>query len=414
MLNRYKKNRVTKRQLKLILYVFLLLFSLPTSYVFGTVTAEYTVESSIRFEVSPSPFNHPTILAAKLGTFKITSTTGKIYSPSFVNISSSRGHISVTGMMKSDANGQYKLGSNSFQIISVAYPLGRTGAPVLNVFYDAYEPIISDGPDIIEQDPFEVELFLVNTNSTNPNNASEYRQASFFKLDSPFFLPVDFSPYCTVGVADSASTNVGTYASTGTVIESTGSFVGPNPNQAGPTDTIVLAPTAYSDPNNPNAPPSSGIYYGDNPDPEPDPPDYQFTIINETTINLSQAYESSAKVADAQMTIIDGIQGETYEAYISFASNSVDSEGFNLRLTDNQNLYKIPYNLIFNNESVVPVVLGVTPTSNQIIPWEGIHYQNATVLPIYVTGIDQSTAEQAPAGTYSDTITVTIIPVDTL
>lgn len=160
---------------------------------------------------------------------------------------------------------------------------------------------------------------------------------------------------------------------------------------------------------------TTSVPYED-PDPDPDPPDYQFTIIQDPQINLnlSQAYESSAKVADAQMTIIDGIQGETYEAYISFASNSVDSEGFNLRLTDNQNLYKIPYNLIFNNESVVPVVLGVTPTSNQIIPWEGIHYQNATVLPIYVTGIDQSTAEQAPAGTYSDTITVTIIPVDTL
>ncbi len=133
---------------------------------------------------------------------------------------------------------------------------------------------------------------------------------------------------------------------------------------------------------------------------------YLLSIINVNQIDLFRAYGSlKTKVADAQITLINGSPDDSYEVNISFNSSSVVSGRFNLSLDGNQDLYKIPYDLRFNETAVIP---------GDDIPWEDIHYINTSEIPIYITNIGQTTVDQAPAGTYSDTITVTIIPVDTI
>ncbi|MBN2884268.1 MAG: hypothetical protein JXN10_12120, partial [Clostridia bacterium] len=172
-----------------LVYCYIILSLVPI-LLFAEVTATYLSESAITLDISPGPFTHPTVLGAKLGTFVITSTTGEIYSPSLVNIGEASDQIPLTGLMKDWADGPFELNTNDFYIISVAYPNGFGSEPVLQVLYDNLRPIISWQSNTVYANPFYVELYLVNTNSTNRNAQSGWRPASYFKLDSPFSLPV--------------------------------------------------------------------------------------------------------------------------------------------------------------------------------------------------------------------------------
>lgn len=223
-------------------------------------------------------------MGAKLGTFIITSTTGEIYSPSFIHISEASNATQLTGYMKGYANGEYvKNSTNAFYINSVAYPNGFGGTPVLQVLYDDVWPIISGSANTVTQNPFYVELYLVNKNTGGITGSSGWRPAQYFKLDSPFWLPSDFNPVFSVAVADSPQTTVGDYTSGNTVNSEKGSYV-PNGN-GGPYNINIMSPTAYTA--NPDKPNSPGFYYGD----VPELPSVQFNFADtSTSFSLSSAY----------------------------------------------------------------------------------------------------------------------------
>lgn len=129
---------------------------------------------------------------------------------------------------------------------------------------------------------------------------------------------------------------------------------------------------------------------------------YLLSIINERTIDLSDAYGSNrTNVAKARIDLVNATSGTNYKVDIKFESNSVYQGKFHLHLDGDLNQYGIPYDLFFKQETVVP---------GANIRWAQILNHPERV--IKVTGVIQDDAERAPAGTYRDTITVTITAVD--
>lgn len=129
---------------------------------------------------------------------------------------------------------------------------------------------------------------------------------------------------------------------------------------------------------------------------------YLLSIIEERTINLPDAYGTNkTKVAKAKIDLINATAGTNYKVDIRFESLSANQGKFHLHLDGDLNLYGIPYYLYFKQNIVVP---------GEDIRWN--HILNQPEKNIKVTGVVQDDAERAPAGTYRDTITVTITAVD--
>ena len=106
-------------------------------------------------------------------------------------------------------------------------------------------------------------------------------------------------------------------------------------------------------------------------------------------------------MAKAKIDLINATAGTNYKVDIKFESFSVDQGKFHLHLDGDLNLYGIPYYLYFKQDIVVP---------GEDIRWN--HILNQPEKAIKVTGVIQDDAERAPAGSYRDTITVTITAVD--
>lgn len=379
------------KKLKHFPYITLLLLVILPWYAFAAVTATYVPESPITLEIAPGAFTHQSVLGAKLGRFIITSTTGEIYSPSFVNIGEASGAIQVTGLMKGYASGPYAMETNDFYINSVAYPNGLGGTPVLQVLYNDVRPIIGWQANTVTQNPFYVDLYLVNKNSGGIGSDSGWRPAQYFKLDSPYSLPSNFNPLFSVGVADSPTTNVGSYTSGGTVDESQGSFVITNGN-SGPNNTPIINPGAYTDPDNPGSP---GFYYGD----VPTLPSLLFTIVDSSTsFSLGSAYGTNkATLTQANAQVLNGVTGNTYQITLIFTDTSGDTS---FQLFPTQGVGSpISYKLYLENDEITKAVAKV---------WTGLVPGIVNTKAIKVSGISQSVVASNTSGNYTGTITVNI------
>ncbi|MGB4407346.1 MAG: hypothetical protein WBI82_10850 [Sphaerochaeta sp.] len=129
---------------------------------------------------------------------------------------------------------------------------------------------------------------------------------------------------------------------------------------------------------------------------------YLLSIIEEQMISLPDAYGANmTKVAKAKIDLINATTGTNYKVDIKFESNSVNQGKFHLHLDGDLNQYGIPYYLYFKQDLVVP---------GTNIRWSHILEHPEKV--IKVTGVIRDDAERAPAGSYHDTITVTITAVD--
>jgi hypothetical protein len=364
--------------------------------LFAEVTATYLRESAITLDISPGPFTHPTVLGAKLGTFVITSTNGEIYSPSLVNIGEASGQIPLTGLMKNWADGPFVLNTNDFYIISVAYPNGLGSEPVLQVLYNNVIPIISWNSNTVYANPFYVELYLVNTNSTNRNAQSGWRPASYFKLDSPYSLPVGFNPRFSVAVADSPNTNVGTYTTgSGSVKESQGSYVTTD-GSSGPDNTQILDPGSYTNPDDPDTP---GFYYGEVPVTESFFIDF---LIPESNFELSDAYGSNrVTINEARIEVMNGTQGTNYTQLFTFTDQS-QASSFQLFPSAGSGS-PIDFNLYLENDLI---------EKGTAYTWSGLQPGILNTRNIRIGGISETEVMNRVSGTYTDTITVTITNPD--
>jgi len=130
---------------------------------------------------------------------------------------------------------------------------------------------------------------------------------------------------------------------------------------------------------------------------------YLLSIVDAPAFSIQDAYlQDSVKVAEARLGLQDAEPSMTYGVVLVF-SNRTNSQDFRLYLDGVVGNYSIPYTLRFNGDQV---------WGGQEIPWENLSTSQTNYKDIFLSGIDPITAENAPAGEYSDTITVQITPVD--
>ncbi|MGE4454288.1 MAG: hypothetical protein AB7D92_07100 [Sphaerochaeta sp.] len=376
-------------KVKFGVWVMMILLFSPL-VIFADVTAYYSGESPISFDIAPGPFTHPSVLGAKLGTFTVTSSTGELYSPSLVNIGEASGKILVAGLMKEWDAGPYEMASNDFYIIAAAYPDGLGSNPILHVLYNNVIPLITWDKNTVYADPFYVELYLVNTNSTNPYSQSGWRPAEYFKEDTPYQLPAGFNPRFSVAVAENPNTNVGTYTKNdGSVKDSLGDYV-PSNTGSGPDNTPILDPRNFN-PENPSVP---EFYYGDS----PLLPSFFFAFeTTQASFSLASAISSPQVINQAKITVINGEENTEYEQVLTFTDSSPTYPDFRL-LAESGGAQAIDFQLYLDNELISK---GVST------PWDGL-LPGENTKDLKIGGISESAVALLPSGTYSTTIYVEI------
>jgi hypothetical protein len=213
-----------------------------------------------------------------------------------------------------------------------------------------------------------------------------HQPASIYKPGAVYTF-TDTTPWSfNVGVAKNSSgayySNLDFISVNGATIPSDGSAPSPvtvNQNQ--------ITPVPYVDPTQS----SSSV-------------EYMLSVIDEASFDVDNAIGTkTTKAAIAQMTLANTTSGTSYGVYIKFKDSNNDTT-FSLGLDGSKDIYTIDYTLKFLSQNVeggVPILWDSLT--------EGINQKD-----ILVTGISQSQAELAPAGDYSDTITISVTPIDTL
>ncbi|MCK9600438.1 MULTISPECIES: hypothetical protein [unclassified Sphaerochaeta] len=355
-----------------------------------TVTATYTAQSPIYLEISPGVFTHPTVIGAKLGRFAITSPNNKIYTPAFVNTGEVAENIQLTGLYKNWEGGAYYTKTDlNFKVISVAYPSGLGGTPILQTIYGGRWPVISWNAVTITANPFYVDLYLVNTNSVNPNSAATLNSnGQYYRLDTPYTFTTSFNPIFSLAVADNPNTDVGTYApGNGETITSAGSYVVTN-GLAGPNVTPIL------DSGSMTAPDGNGFYYGDG----PTLPSFAFAFTHASvSFDLEEAYGGNrATINQAQLTVINGVAGTLYSQMLTFTDTSTATT-FQLFPTEGSG-QPIEYQLFLGADQI---------TKGSPIHWQSLN-PGMNTKDLKVGGIVESDVAAKVSGSYTGTITVTI------
>lgn len=148
--------------------------------------------------------------------------------------------------------------------------------------------------------------------------------------------------------------------------------------------------------------PVDGVPYGD----PPQHVGYEFTIFNEQPIDLPCACGTEkAQAATAQVTVSNGDPSKSYGITLTF-TNLNNTPPFKMTLSDNlPDPPSIAYQLFFNDTLVT------APGGSA--DWDNL--SNSTFTKhIYVTGVNETTANSLPQGTYKDIVYVSITPNDTI
>lgn len=138
--------------------------------------------------------------------------------------------------------------------------------------------------------------------------------------------------------------------------------------------------------------------------------EYFFSILNNIDFLLEDITVRNLKpiIATANLNIALGNLNEEYGVKIAF-TNPSSYPGFQMQLQDNVGIHSIPYLLYFGQELV---------TKNVFLDWRGLYITSGNIgtfqKDISVDIIDTEAVQAAPAGLYSDTITVIIVPYDVL
>lgn len=196
------------------------------------------------------------------------------------------------------------------------------------------------------------------------------------------------------------SSNVGTFE-----LEATDS--------GGTTPPVDIPISVNGDPPAEDAP-FIGSGAGDTPD-IPYEGDFEFThrfdfsiLSNPASFILEDAIAGlRPTIATLQLQVVHAQVNEEYGVQIAFSSK--DPSGFKLHLDGDLSQHAIPYRLFLENEEIV---------NNQLTTWRNLYTQSnifATAqknVSVLITAIDS--VDSAPEGSYQDTVTVIIIPLDTL
>lgn len=388
-------------------FLCLLLITLTVSVplVALVLEASYVPESPLYLELAPGIFSDQSVVGTKLGTFIITSD-GPFYNPSFLNTSEIGSGITMTGLYKDWEGGAYTTRTYlPFKVLSVSYPTGYGGSPVIETLYGDKWPMIKqnnqwDGVTITAK-PFYVEIYLVNTNSDNGRRYDASLPANlgtdgrFFKLDTPYIINGSFSPYFSIGVAVSPEIGVGTYASgaNSTITDPTEGVYVSVEGITGPDSTPILNPSSFTAvPGDPGTP---GFYYGD----APELPTFVFNFHTQQASFLLESAISNQRsvVNQAKIEVLNGVSGTYYTQILTFNDNSPTNPEFLLLPLDGQGL-PISYKLFLDTQHIIKG----TPYT-----WENLTY-GSNSKDLIIGEISQTEVDSRASGIYQGTITVTI------
>lgn len=392
-----------KRLGQSFLLITLILVALPVG-VGGAVTATYTPEIPIYIKAKPGIFTNPNVVGAKIGTITVIST-GTFYNPGLMTIGPMASGIDMLAYCRdSSSNPTYTLRTIPFFVVSVAYPNGRGGAPVITTPYGPQWPLLTPTTGVaVNVNFFYVDLYLLHANpgtTTNPASVQPFQYTpATMQPDKPITFKNPFNPFFTIGVASKSDKGVYDYAqgpggslSSGTT---DGSYVTID-GVWGPSSTPLLDPGGYTAPEDGG----DGFWFGDNP---PKPLNFFFSFLHNTVnFELSDAYEekSDLYLNTAQMVVENGVTGTTYKQKITFTDiwggptfqlkPDVDSDG-------------IDFNLVFGSKSV---------NYGEGDDWENLVPGPNNEMILYIKGIKPSQVNQRVSGEYTDTIIVNITAAD--
>lgn len=354
--------------------------------IFGAVTAEYTPEEQVVLQVRPGPYTSDTTLGAKLGTLIVTTTEGdKIHTPTWGTVDEVWGGVPLKGAMRAIANGPFwDDATDTFYIMSVAYPEGYPGPPTIQRLEGTYTPIIKLSSSTVSVNPFRVELWLINTALENRNATVIFRPASYFRLNTVYTLPEDFSPMFSFISAKNPSTHTFTLMKAdGTPESAFGSYVAVNGTTG--SNSIDIA---------------SGLDPGGMPyiDPQQTVSFSVFLSEQSTTFDLFEAVGTNRKDVNTMTFVVsNGESGIDYSQEVIFTDTSTGSDDFMLH-DQEPGPALIPFSLYFGSEEV---------TKGEPVTWNTLQNGDNT-RTIRIGGIDEIAIQGLASGTYSDRITVEI------
>ncbi|MBI9095098.1 MAG: hypothetical protein JEY71_09475 [Sphaerochaeta sp.] len=350
------------------LFIILCLLVIFSSPINATVTVTYAPVSALVFETGTFPFAS-TDFVAHIGTFTFESTDNKLFDPALVNMSVSN-NFEFSGLVTWYNHWEtglpvYEQDITTFSLASVSTVKGTTRYVKLWGEDDGIARLTNEGGN------FNTAVFIAKLYFLGDQSSSKYKPGEYYTLTS--------------GILDTFKVAV---ASGGGGIYNSMTYI-PVGTQTGP---ISFVPG-----------PLTSLPYGD-PNPPFDSVDYELTIIENQAFTLQNAFTTNAsQIAQAQLIVTNATPNTAYGINVEFRDAS-NSAIFALYLDGNTLLYSIPYKLRFLNQEVV---------GNVPILWNNL--SNGTFLQdISVTGIDPTTAGRAPSGSYSEVITVTITPIDSI
>jgi hypothetical protein len=355
-------------KIRTLLLVFLSAISFQLS---AQITATWVPKDSLYFEQGFSPLN-TNKLVAHMGTLTIKPVGNQLFDPNILNVNLSTS-FQFTGPITWSNDWQtglpvYVNQATYFTLYAVSTVKGVTQANPLWQS-DGSQPLRTENGNL-NVSTFTAEFYLVSD-----QDWWRYKSGAQYTLTSGTFGGFQ------VAVANSGS---GYWPGNETLVPV---------NNNDPQVTTPLLSSGTSAPPQP-------VPFG-----QPSAPvSYLLSIYDNQSFTISQAYGSNvARVARAQLVITNAAADTTYGVHVVF-SNRSNSPHFSLHLDGLSNLYAIPYTLRFNGQDV---------TGGSPIGWTGLG-EGIFTKDIQVTRVDSFKAEMAPAGIYSDTITVNITPIDTI
>ena len=355
---------------------FLLLLLLVTIAPLGAaITATYTPDPYLYFTTGSFPFATSDFVA-HLGTLTFYIPDNQLFSPSLVDMTATN-NFSFTGPVTEYNDWQtglpvYTTQTKTGRICAVTTVKGKT--TYKEIWGQAGTQPLTDTNGNINTSVFVAEIYLVG-----------YQTASHFKPGALYSITGGTFGSFNVAVALNGN---GIYDSK-EYISVNGQAIPSNGSQPAPMPLISndAVPLPYVDPDHPYT-----------------TVEYLFSIIEESSFSVENAIgTASTLAAKAQLMLSNTDAGTTYGVDIKFEDGNSD-ETFSLGLDGSKSIYTIGYTLRFLSQNVV----GGVPLSWDGLQ-EGINQQN-----IMVTGINAIEAALAPSGNYSDTITVSVTPKDTL
>lgn len=349
-----------------------------------TTTSSYVVQPNLQFQFGPPPIIQPyasnagilnTHFVAHLGTLTITTDGNNLKDPSLYAINMDT-NISIRGYVNN--NGQYVLADTPVEVWAITQVAGEFKS-VVQLQNGTTNLAPNPGNILDNEDTMITYIILINTTK-----------------GYGYFIPGMVYTIANINGLGSFSVSVNpqggsvSYEELPIVVDGQELSVAPIVSVGGDTT--------------PDIP-----FEGDDDD-YPFTHEFLFSIIsNVDSFDLYDAIEGrKATIATAQLQVSYGVPNKEYRVQIAFTS-AAPGELFEMHLNGDPSQYALPYYLYLNGEYM---------PKNVFTLWDGIYVLSTGSItierPITVAVKEGTELSGAPEGTYSDTVTVVIIPLDTI